>query len=134
MDEELLVSVSAGLTRVALLAGGLAQELHLERADRPSLVGNLYLGRVQRLLPGVNSAFVDIGGGANGLLTGADLPTPGAIAKQLCVGQRLLVQVTRDALGDKGPRLTAAVTFASRYLVLATAGARGQVSRRIRSA
>jgi len=134
MDEELLVSVSAGLTRVALLAGGLAQELHLERADCPSLVGNLYLGRVQRLLPGMNSAFVDIGGGANGLLTGADLPRPGAIEKQLCVGQGLLVQVTRDALGDKGPRLTAAVTFASRYLVLATAGARGQVSRRIRSA
>jgi ribonuclease G len=132
MNEELLVSVSAGLTRVALLAAGLVQELHLERADTPSLVGNLYVGRVQRLLPGMNSAFVDIGVGANGLLAGADLPLPGAIEQQLRAGQGLLVQVTRDALGDKGPRLTAAVTLASRYLVLASAGARGRVSRRIR--
>lgn len=132
MDEELLVSVSAGLTRVALLAGGLVQELHLERADRPSLVGNLYVGRVQRLVPGLDSAFIDIGGGANGLLCGADLAAPGAIGEQLRPGQGLLVQVTRDALGDKGPRLTAAITLASRYLVLASVGARGNVSRRIR--
>jgi len=133
MNEELLVSVSAGLTRVALLAGELTQEVHLERADSPSLVGNLYVGRVQRLVVGMNSAFVDIGVGTNGLLAGSDLPLQGSIAKQLCVGQGLLVQVTRDASGDKGPRLTAAVTLASRYLVLAGAGARGRVSRRIRS-
>lgn len=133
MDEELLVSVSAGLTRVALLAGGLLQELHLERADRPSLVGNLYVGRVQRLLPGMDSGFVAIDDGANGLLTGADLKAPDAIGEQLHVGQGLLVQVTRDALGDKGPRLTVAVTLSSRYLVLATRGARGKVSRRIRA-
>lgn len=132
MAEELLVSVNTGLTRVALLAGGLVQELHLERVDRPSLVGNLYVGRVQRLVPGMDSAFVDIGSGVNGLLTGADLAAPGSIGEQLRAGQGLLVQVTRDALGDKGPRLTAAVTLASRYLVLASAGARGKVSRRIR--
>lgn len=133
MNEELLVSVSAGVTRVALLAGGLTQEVHLERVDSPSLVGNLYVGRVQRVVAGMNSAFVDIGVGTNGVLAGADLPLQEAIAGQLRVGQGLLVQVTRDATGDKGPRLTAAVTLASRYLVLASAGARGRVSRRIRS-
>ncbi|MDO8861352.1 Rne/Rng family ribonuclease [Haliea sp. E1-2-M8] len=133
MDEEILVSVSAGLTRVALLAGGLVQELHMERADSPSLVGNLYLGRVQRIVSGMDSAFIDIGIGVNGLLAAADLPARDTIGGQLCAGQELLVQVTRDALGDKGPRLTTAVTLASRHLVLATCGARGSVSRRIRS-
>jgi len=133
MDEEILVSIGAGLTRVALLAGGLVQELHMEPADRPSLVGNLYVGRVQRLLPGMDSAFVDIGIGANGLLSAVDLPNSAPIGAQLRVGQGLLVQVTRDALGDKGTRLTTAVSLASRYLVLVTSGARGSVSRRIRS-
>lgn len=131
MDEEILVSVSAGLTRVALLAGGVVQELYLERPDRPGMVGNLYVGRVQRIVPGMDSAFIDIGVGDNGFLTGADLPAPGAIGDQLCAGQSLLVQVTRDGLGGKGPRLTGAITLASRYLVLATSGARGTVSRRI---
>ncbi|MEQ9395054.1 Rne/Rng family ribonuclease [Haliea sp.] len=131
MDEEILVSVSAGSTRVALLAGGVVQELHVEPADRRSLVGNLYSGRVQRIVPGMDGAFIDIGIDVNGFLAAADLPAPGAIGDQLCAGQRLLVQVTRDALGDKGPRLTCAITLASRYLVLATAGARGTVSRRI---
>lgn len=133
MDEEILVSVTAGLTRVALLAGGLVQELHMERADCPSLVGNLYAGRVQRIVPGMDSAFIDIGIGVNGLLAAADLPARNPIGDQLCAGQGLLVQVTRDALGDKGPRLTTAITLASRYLVLATCGARGSISRRIRS-
>ncbi len=123
MDEEILVSVRAGLTRVALLSGGVVQELHLETADRPSLVGNIYRGRVQRLVAGMDSAFIDIGSGPNGLLSGGDLRA----------GQVLLVQVTRDALGDKGPRLTTAITLASRYLVLATVSTRGSVSRRIRS-
>ncbi|MEQ9462064.1 MAG: Rne/Rng family ribonuclease, partial [Haliea sp.] len=63
MDEEMLVSASAGRTRVALLADGVLLELHMEPADRPSLVGNLYVGRVRRLLSGLNSAFVDIGAG-----------------------------------------------------------------------
>lgn len=134
MDEEILVSVNAGLTRVALLAGGMVQELHLEHADCPSLVGNLYQGRVQRIVPGMDSAFIDIGSGVNGLLSGVDLPARDAIGDQLRPGQELLVQVTRDALGDKGARLTAVPTLVSRYLVLATGGARGSVSRRIRSA
>lgn len=131
MDEEILVGVSAGSTRVALLAGGVVQELHVEPADRRSLAGNLYIGRVERVVPGLDGAFIDIGIGVNGFLPGADLPTPGAIGDRLCAGQSLLVQVARDALGNKGPRLTAAITLVSRYLVLATAGARGSVSRRI---
>ncbi len=134
MDEEILVSVSAGLTRVALLAGGVLHELHIEPVDRPSLVGNLYVGRVRRLLPGMDSAFIDIGGGSNGLLGAADFAHRGAIGDQLSVGQGLLVQVTRDAMGDKGPRLTTSITLPSRYLVLATTGTRGSVSRRIRAA
>lgn len=133
MAEEILVSVSAGLTRVALLADGVPCELHMESADRPGLVGNLYVGRVRRLVPGMNSAFVDIGEGINGLLSAADTPLRGEIGDQLCVGQGLLVQVTRDAIGDKGPRLTTSITLASRYLVLATSGTGGSVSRRIRT-
>ncbi|MEZ5616182.1 MAG: ribonuclease G [Rhodocyclaceae bacterium] len=133
MSEEFLVNFTPQETRVALMQGGIVQELHIERTASRGLVGNVYLGRVARVLPGMQSAFIDIGlertaflhvadiwserqnghGGGNG--HGGDGPRP--IEKILSEGQNLIVQVLKDPIGSKGARLSTQISIAGRLLV-----------------
>lgn len=129
MAEEILVNITPREVRVALLHNGALQEMHIERSMRQGLLGNIYKGRVSRLLPGIQAAFVDIGLERAGFLHISDLNhvdqlrvpanhTPLDIRDILQAGQELLVQVYKDPLGSKGARLTTQFTIPSRYLVL----------------
>jgi len=133
MAEDILINVTPQETRVTVMASGVVQELHVERSATRGLVGNIYMGRVVRVLPGMQSAFVEMGleraaflhvadiweerqnGAANG-----DPPRAGAtrpIEKILAEGQPLLVQVIKDPIGTKGARLSTQISIAGRLLV-----------------
>ena len=129
MAEEILVNVTPREVRVALLENGVLQEIHIERNSRQGLLGNIYKGKINRLLPGIQAAFVDIGLERSAFLHISDLSgyenlvheagnTPIDIRHILHLGQELLVQVYKDPLGSKGARLTTLYTIPSRYLVL----------------
>jgi ribonuclease G len=124
MSEEILINVTPQETRVAVLEYGVTQELHVERASAHGLVGNVYMGRVIRVLPGMQSAFVDIGGERAAFLHVADIwghrQSTGedrAIEQLLSEGQNLLVQVIKDPIGTKGARLSTQISIAGRLLV-----------------
>ena len=120
MTAELLVNVTPSETRVAYIDGGILQEIHIEREARRGIVGNIYKGRVSRVLPGMQAAFVDIGLDKAAFLHASDImPHTECVAgeeqKQFAVrdiselvrqGQDLMVQVVKDPLGTKGARLT----------------------------
>jgi ribonuclease G len=129
---DILINWSPQETRVAIVDNGAVQELHLERALERGLVGNIYLGRVARVLPGMQSAFVDIGLERAAFLHVADLHVNGATARGtqgeggavqtpierlLFEGQTLMVQVIKDAIGTKGARLSSQISIAGRLLV-----------------
>ena len=129
---EILINWTPHETRVAVIENGSVQELHLERALERGLVGNIYQGKVVRVLPGMQSAFVDIGLERAAFLHVADLhnghaPTrergdgpanaPIPIERQVFEGQTLTVQVVKDAIGTKGARLSTQVSIAGRLLV-----------------
>jgi len=128
MTEDILINVTPFETRVALVEQGAVQELHIERSIQRGHVGNLYLGKVVRVLPGMQSAFVDIGLERAAFIHVADLRqnrsersqglpiTP--IEKLLFEGQPLMVQVVKDPLGSKGARLSTQISIAGRMLVL----------------
>ncbi|MBI5922952.1 MAG: ribonuclease G [Betaproteobacteria bacterium] len=130
MSEEFLINFTPQETRVALLQQGVVQELHIERTASCGIVGNIYLGRVVRVLPGMQSAFIDIGlertaflhvadiweeRRGEGTLNGNEPVRP--IERILSEGQNLLVQVLKDPLGSKGARLTTQMSIAGRLLV-----------------
>src|SRR6185436_17163831 len=117
--EEVLVNVSPQETRVAVVASGMVQELLIERAASRGLVGSIYAARVARVLPGMQSAFVDIGLERAAFLHVADIREHGEkpIEKILAEGQSLLVQVAKDPLGTKGARLSTQISIAGRLLV-----------------
>jgi ribonuclease G len=124
MSEDILINVTPQETRVAVMEHGVTQELHIERASARGLVGNIYVGRVVRVLPGIQSAFVDIGGERAAFLHVADIwgnrhnGAPSApIEKLLTEGQNLTVQVIKDPLGTKGARLSTQIGIAGRLLV-----------------
>jgi ribonuclease G len=128
MSTEILVNIGTQETRVALVEGAAAQEVYVQRASRHGLTGNIYKGTVQRVLPGMQAAFVEIGLERTGFLhvadmvcksavNGIDMPVP-AIAQMLHEGQTVLVQILKDPLGSKGARLTTLLSVPSRYLVL----------------
>lgn len=127
MSEELLVNASPEETRVATIENGVLTELQVERAGRRGRVGNIYQGRVVRVLPGMEAAFVDIGLDRAAFLHVSDIAldptedgldsTPKAINEHLHKGQLLLVQVIKDPIGTKGARLTTHLTLPSRLLV-----------------
>ncbi|WP_018953683.1 ribonuclease G [Thioalkalivibrio sulfidiphilus] len=132
MGTEILMNVTPQETRVALVENGVLVELNMERARRRGLVGNIYKGRVSRVLPGMDAAFVDIGLERAAFLHASDVapvereelpngegakPTE-PIQKLLREGQDVLVQVIKDPIGTKGARLTTYITVPSRYLVL----------------
>ncbi len=128
MSEQFLINFTPQETRVALLQQGIVQELHIERSVCRGLVGNVYLGKVVRVLPGMQSAFVEIGLERTAFLHVADIwgekgweQRGGADARPieriLHEGQALMVQVLKDPLGTKGARLTTQVSIAGRLLV-----------------
>ena len=142
MAEELLINVNDFETRVALLSGGAVQELHLARANGYSLTGNIYLGKVERIVAGMQAAFVDIGLERPGFLHARDIEGPRLmlgetpeeptdIRQVLREGQQLLVQVAKDPIAGKGARLTTQLAIASRYIVLMPFNAHIGISQRI---
>jgi len=147
MSEELLINVTPQETRVAMVDNGALAEVNIERARRRGLVGNIYNGRVVRVLPGMDAAFVELGLDRTAFLHVADIarapktptsvgaapsadeaapaaaPSPAAnghppIGELLHEGQELLVQIIKEPLGTKGARLTTHLTIPSRYMVL----------------
>src|SRR3954469_6198864 len=124
MNEQILINVTPQETRVAVTEQGAVQELHIERDSSRGLVGNIYLGRVCRVLPGMQSAFVEIGLNRAAFLHVADIWASRSeadgvkpIEKILSEGQSLLVQVIKDPIGTKGARLSTQVSIAGRLLV-----------------
>jgi ribonuclease G len=124
VTEEILVNVTPQETRVAVIEQGVTQEVHVERDAARGLVGNIYMGRVSRVLPGMQSAFVDIGGERAAFLHVADIGSSRAggeparpIEQLLAEGQNLMVQVVKDAIGTKGARLSTHLSVAGRFLV-----------------
>jgi ribonuclease G len=123
MSEDILINVTPYETRVAVVTQGAVQELHVERTAERGMVGNVYFGKVARVLPGMQSAFIDIGLDRAAFLHVGDLwrerpdePTR-PIEKLLHEGQSLLAQVLKDPIGTKGARLTTQVSVAGRMLV-----------------
>ncbi len=142
MSEEILINVTPQETRVALVENGVLQEVHIERAQSRGLVGNLYKGKVTRVLPGMQAAFVEIGlertaflhasdarvNGGNGDAPSAAAPP---INELLRDGQEIVVQVMKDPIGSKGARLTMQATLPARYLVYLPYGRHIGISQRI---
>ncbi len=136
MSEEILVNITPQETRIALVENGVLQEVVIERLAKRGLVGNIYMGTVSRVLPGMQAAFIDIGIERTAFLhvldiaehknqnnnNGKTVPEVSeselAIEQILREGQNVLVQVTKDPLGSKGARLTTHLSIPSRYLVL----------------
>jgi len=129
MSEELLINVTPQETRVAYVENGVLQEVHIERTRRRGLVGNVYRGKVSRVLPGMQAAFVEIGLERTAFLHASDIVQT-AVQKQengnrssetimelLREGQEIIVQVVKDPMGTKGARLTTQISIPSRYLV-----------------
>ena len=142
MSEEILINVTPQETRVALVENGVLQEVVIERAKRRGLVGNIYLGRVSRVLPGMGAAFIEIGLQRTAFLHVSDVVDPTAengatgsvnIENILKEGNEVLVQVTKDPIGTKGARLTTQISIPSRYLVFMPASRSIGVSQRIES-
>ncbi len=121
MTEEILINVTPQETRVAVAGSGVVQELLIERAATRGLVGNIYCGRVARVLPGMQSAFVEIGLERAAFLHVADIrenkDSSRPIEKLLAEGQPILVQVVKDPIGAKGARLSTQISVAGRLLV-----------------
>ncbi|MDY6943016.1 MAG: ribonuclease G [Pseudomonadota bacterium] len=140
MSTEILINVTPEESRVALVENGLLQEVFIERSDHHGIVGSLYKGKVLRVLPGMQAAFVDIGMERSAFLhvsdmqeadrwptseeldIASDFPHPAAercekIEDLIREGQDILVQVSKDAIGNKGARLTTRISIPSRYLV-----------------
>ncbi len=145
MSEELLINVNEFETRAALMCGGVLQELHIARSRGYSLTGDIYLGKVQRVVPGMQAAFVDIGLERPGFLHARDMRSRKARADEtgenavpdirdlVSAGQSLLVQIVKDPISSKGARLSTQLTVASRYLVLMPYSNHIGISQRIES-
>ncbi|EWH11607.1 ribonuclease G [Catenovulum agarivorans DS-2] len=148
MSAELLINVTPTETRVAVVENGSLQEVHIERQAKKGLVGNIYCGKVSRVLPGMQAAFIDIGLDKAAFLHASDITVhdevrdEDAITEALPVrdikdlvkeGQNIVVQVVKDPLGTKGARLTTDITIPSRYLVFMPGAEHVGVSQRIES-
>lgn len=124
MKEHILVNVTPQETRVATISDGVVQDLHIERSAHRGIVGDIYLGIVKRVLPGMQSAFIEIGLDRAAFLHVADLieqrqnpNEPQRIERLLHEGQPLVVQVIKDPIGTKGARLSTQISIAGRFLV-----------------
>ena len=131
----MLINVTPRETRVAVVENGLLQELHIERSSKRGVLGNIYKGRVQRVMPGMQAAFVDVGLDRAAFLHASDIVQAVSatfngesvqserrqqplITSLVHEGQEIIVQVVKDPIGSKGARLTTEISIPSRYLVL----------------
>ncbi len=142
MSTEILVNASTHEARAAVVENGVLQEVFLERASRRGLISNIYKGRVSRVLPGMQAAFIEIGMERTAFLhasdifdprhaeTGIEPPRTENIRSLVAEGNEILVQVVKDPLGTKGARLTTYITLPSRYLVYMPQGPRASAFRR----
>lgn len=145
MSAELLINVTPSESRVALIENGILQEIHVERHTKRGLVGNIYRGKVSRVLPGMQAAFVDIGLEKAAFLHASDIVIHNEIVDEVTKsqiekkdirflvrdGQDIVVQVVKDPIGTKGARLTTDITIPSRYLVFMPSVTHVGVSQRI---
>ena len=136
MRHEILLNFTPLETRVAVVEQGMLQEILIERATHRGLVGNVYLGQVVRVLPGMQACFVDIGLDRSAFLHTKDFPSSQetherSIQQLVTEGQSLLVQVIKDPIGSKGARLTAEVSLPARHLVLMPFATHVGISQRI---
>ena len=141
VKEEILINVTPSEVRAALLENGVVQEVHIERATQRGVISNIYKGRVTRVLPGMQAAFVEIGLQRTAFLHVSDIVRPSldeearteetSIRDLVKEGDELLVQVVKDPLGNKGARLTTFITLPSRHLVLIPNGDTIGISARI---
>jgi len=138
-DKLMVITEHAERDQIAVLEEDVLVQHYVTRAGATSMVGNVYLGRVQNVLPGMEAAFVDVGRGRNGVLYAGEVnyspediegPAP-RIEQLLKAGQAVMVQVTKDPMGGKGARLTANLSLAGRYLVLAPNQNLQGISRRL---
>jgi ribonuclease G len=143
MSTEILINASMHEARAAVVENGVLQEVYLERSSRRGLISNIYKGRVSRVLPGMQAAFIDIGMERTAFLhasdifdprhvgTGIEAPRSDNIRALVAEGNEILVQVVKDPLGTKGARLTTYITLPSRFLVYMPQGRGVGVSARI---
>lgn len=122
MSEEILINITPMESRVAVVENGVLQEVHVERTQKRGIVGNIYKGKVVRVLPGMQAAFVDIGLERAAFIHAGEISSrEGASSDNISAlvheGQSLVVQVTKDPIGSKGARLTTQLSIPSRYLV-----------------
>ena len=140
VDREMLVRQIGDRTQIAVIEDKVMVEHYVNRHSNISYVGNVYLGRVQNVLPSMEAAFVDIGKGRNAVLYAAEVnwdaagisdSQPRKIEMVLKTGQPVLVQVTKDPIGQKGARLTSQISLPGRYLVYVPGGGMSGISRRL---
>jgi len=145
VSEEVLINVTPQETRVAVVENGVLQEVHIERTQARGIVGNIYKGKVVRILPGMQAAFVDIGSERTAFLHASDVARswvadagPGGangdvppMTELLRDGQEVVVQVLKDPLGTKGARLTTQLSIPARYLVCLPDGGQVRISQKI---
>ncbi|WP_424935903.1 MULTISPECIES: Rne/Rng family ribonuclease [Bacteria] len=139
VDREMVVRSKNGRTQIAVLEDNVLVEHYVARNQDASLIGNVYLGRVQNVLPSMEAAFVDIGRGRNAVLYSGEVDWDGVetgnqprrIELALKPGDRVLVQVTKDPVGHKGARLTSQISLPGRYLVYVPNGSMNGISRKL---
>ncbi|AKH68851.1 ribonuclease, Rne/Rng family [Spongiibacter sp. IMCC21906] len=138
MSEEILINVTPVETRVATVENGVLQEVYIERSRSKGIVGNIYQGKVVRVLPGMQAAFVDIGLERTAFIHASDIAALDTdtsehadIRSKIREGQQLTVQVSKDPMGTKGARLTTRLSVSSRFLVFMPGAAHIGVSHRI---
>ena len=130
VDRVMVVRQSPTRTQIAVLEDGILVEHYVTQSSQTSYVGNVYLGRVQNVLPAMEAAFIDIGKGRNGVLYAGEVAwsrlglegKPKRVESVLSSGSPVLVQVTKDPVAHKGARLTGMVTLPGRFLVYAPGG------------
>ena len=139
VDRSMIVRERNGRTQIAVLEDGVLVEHYVSQQSQASMAGNVYLGRVQNVLPSMEAAFVDVGKGRNAVLYAGEVNwdaaglegAPRRIEQALKSGDPVLVQVTKDPIGHKGARLTSQVTLAGRYLVYVPGGGMTGISRKL---
>ncbi|KJL27637.1 Rne/Rng family ribonuclease [Microbacterium oxydans] len=139
VDRMMVVRSKNGRTQIGVLEDGVLVEHYVARNQDASLIGNVYLGRVQNVLPSMEAAFVDIGRGRNAVLYSGEVDWDGVetgnqprrIELALKPGDRVLVQVTKDPIGHKGARLTSQISLPGRYLVYVPGGSMNGISRKL---
>ena len=138
MDRKLVIRQGEDYTQLAVLEDSVLVEHYVDRASATSLIGNIYLGKVQNVLPSMEAAFIDIGRGRNAVLYAGEIDWDGLghtgerkVEEVFKSGQSVLVQVTKDPIGAKGARLTSHISLPGRYIVYSPGGHLSGISRKL---